>query len=67
MTNGLFTLPDTDTDTNSDPDPGTDIRPENGYSNNQGSGSRLESESRSVQWEQFLYSTMQPSEFLHTH
>ena len=29
--NGLFTLPDTD----SDADPCTDIRPKNGYSNNQ--------------------------------
>ena len=30
----------------------------NGYSNNWGSGSGFESESESMQWEQFLYSTM---------
>ena len=45
---GLFTLPGTD----SDPDPGTDIHHKNGYSNDQGSRSRLNSESESVQWEQ---------------
>ena len=47
---GLFTCCDSGSD--------TDIHPNNGYSNNWGSGSRLESES--VQLEQFLYSTMQP-------
>ena len=42
---------------NSDPDPDTDICPKNGYSNDQGSRSGL----KSMQWEKFLYSTMQPS------
>ena len=51
---GLFTLPGTD----SDPDPGADIHPKNGYSNDQGSRSRLNSESESVQWKQLLSSTM---------
>ena len=41
---GLFTLPGTE----SDHDPGIDIRPKNGYSNDWGSGSELESESKSV-------------------
>ena len=40
----LFTLPDTDLD----PEPGLDICPKIGYSYDQGSGSRLESESESV-------------------
>ena len=45
VTNGLFTLPDMYTDS----DPDLDIRPKNAYSNNQGSGSRSELESRFVQ------------------
>ena len=42
----------------SDPHLGMAIHPKNGYSNDQGSGSRCESQSESMQWEQFLYSTM---------
>ena len=45
VSNGLFTLPDTD-------DQGTDICPKNGYINDRGFG--LESKSKSHQWEQFL-------------
>ena len=45
-------------DTDSDPDLGTDIRPKTEYSSDRGYGSRSESESESVQWEQFLYSTI---------
>ena len=41
-----------------DPDPGMVIRRKNGYSNGQESGCGSESESKSVQWEKFLYSTM---------
>ena len=37
---------------------GTDICPKNGYINDQRSGSGSESESKSVQGERFLYSTM---------
>ena len=48
--NGLCTLSDMD----SDPDPGTNIHPQNEYSNNW----RSRSGSESVQCEQFLYSTM---------
>ena len=47
---GLFILLDTE----SDPHPSTDISPVNGYGNDWGSGSDL----KSVQWEQFPYSTM---------
>ena len=43
---GFFTLPDTDLD----PDPATDMHPNNGYNNDWGSGSELESEPESVQW-----------------
>ena len=39
-----------------DADPGTDIRAKNEYSNDQ--GSELEPEPESMQWEQFLYSTI---------
>ena len=55
---GLFTLPDTD----SDPEPGSDIHLKIGYCNDWRSGSGSESESKSMQWEEFLYSTMKPSD-----
>ena len=50
VTYGFYTLPDT----GSDPDSGMDIHPKNGFSNEWGSGSRLESKYESMQWEQFL-------------
>ena len=42
----------------SDPDASMDVHPKNGYSNDRESGSGLESESESMQWEHFLCSTM---------